>query len=123
MMCQSIGRPPTSIIGFGLRWDSSLMRVPRPPARMTAFISLSTAASETAGPTLGRLEVRDLGERRLNNRYEHELGQPLHRLQLEGGRTAIPAAHHQWPLVVGVDQSNQIPQHDAVLMSEAGPRK
>src|SRR6266496_2092395 len=40
MMCQRIGRPPISIIGLGLRWDSSLMRVPRPPARMTAFIDL-----------------------------------------------------------------------------------
>ncbi|MNQ62532.1 hypothetical protein D3C85_768810 [compost metagenome] len=39
MMCQRIGLPPISIIGLGLRWDSSLIRVPRPPARMTAFIA------------------------------------------------------------------------------------
>ena len=32
-----IGLPPISIIGFGLSVDSSLIRVPRPPARMTAF--------------------------------------------------------------------------------------
>ena len=38
MMCQRIGRPPISIIGLGLRCDSSLMRVPSPPASMTAFI-------------------------------------------------------------------------------------
>ncbi len=38
MMCHRIGRPPISTIGFGLRSVSSPMRVPRPPARMTAFI-------------------------------------------------------------------------------------
>lgn len=37
MMCHSIGRPPTSIMGFGRKWDSSLIRVPNPPARMTVF--------------------------------------------------------------------------------------
>src|SRR5437762_13804643 len=38
MMCQRIGRPPISIIGFGRKCDSSEIRVPRPPARMTAFM-------------------------------------------------------------------------------------
>jgi hypothetical protein len=40
MMCQSIGLPPISTIGFGLMDVSSLIRVPSPPARMTAFMSL-----------------------------------------------------------------------------------
>ena len=39
-VCQSIGLPPISIIGFGLRWVSSEIRVPRPPASITAFIAL-----------------------------------------------------------------------------------
>ena len=38
MMCQRIGLPPISIIGLGRRCDSSLMRVPMPPARITAFM-------------------------------------------------------------------------------------
>ncbi len=38
MMCQRIGLPPISIMGFGLRCDSSEILVPRPPARMTAFM-------------------------------------------------------------------------------------
>ena len=38
MMCQRIGLPPISIMGLGFRCDSSEMRVPRPPARITAFI-------------------------------------------------------------------------------------
>src|SRR6266850_1129531 len=38
MMCQMIGLPPISTIGLGLRCDSSLIRVPSPPARITHFI-------------------------------------------------------------------------------------
>ena len=38
MMCHRIGFPPISIMGLGLRWVSSEMRVPRPPAKMTVFI-------------------------------------------------------------------------------------
>lgn len=37
MMCQMMGRPPISTIGFGRTAVSSLNRVPNPPARMTAF--------------------------------------------------------------------------------------
>ena len=37
MMCQRIGLLPISIIGFGRTVVSSLMRVPAPPARITAF--------------------------------------------------------------------------------------
>ena len=36
-MCQRIGLPPISIIGFGMRWVSSPMRTPRPPQKMTTF--------------------------------------------------------------------------------------
>jgi hypothetical protein len=36
--CQRIGFPPISTIGFGRDEVSSLMRVPRPPARMTHFM-------------------------------------------------------------------------------------
>ena len=37
-MCQSRGRPPTSTMGLGRVTVSSVSRVPRPPARMTAFM-------------------------------------------------------------------------------------
>ena len=39
-MCHSTGLPPISIIGLGRIVVSSLIRVPRPPARMTAFMEL-----------------------------------------------------------------------------------
>src|ERR1039457_2701774 len=37
IICHKIGLPPISIIGLGLRCDSSLIRVPSPPASMTTF--------------------------------------------------------------------------------------
>jgi hypothetical protein len=37
-MCQRIGLPPISTIGFGLTAVSSLILVPIPPARMTTFM-------------------------------------------------------------------------------------
>src|ERR1019366_4888139 len=44
MMCQRIGLPPISIIGLGFSALSSMMRVPIPPAKITAFISTSLSA-------------------------------------------------------------------------------
>ncbi|MNX64092.1 hypothetical protein D3C86_951090 [compost metagenome] len=38
MMCQRMGLPPISIMGLGFKPVSSEIRVPRPPARITAFI-------------------------------------------------------------------------------------
>src|SRR3954451_18807401 len=37
MMCQRIGFPPMSTIGFGRNSGSSRRRVPSPPQRMTTF--------------------------------------------------------------------------------------
>src|SRR5438874_1548062 len=51
MMCQRIGLPPTSIIGFGRTWDSSEMRVPKPPARMTHFTTRAPAQLPRAART------------------------------------------------------------------------
>src|ERR1700730_899318 len=41
MMCQRIGRPPTSTSGLGRYSVSSRRRVPCPPHRMTTFTSTS----------------------------------------------------------------------------------
>jgi hypothetical protein len=41
MMCQMIGRPPISTIGFGRIAVSSLSLVPRPPANTTTFMEIS----------------------------------------------------------------------------------
>ena len=49
MMCQMIGMPPISIIGFGLTSVSSENRVPSPPARRTAFIGFHPRRSLLRG--------------------------------------------------------------------------
>jgi hypothetical protein len=41
MMCHIIGFPPISTIGLGLTAVSSESLVPKPPARMTAFMRIS----------------------------------------------------------------------------------
>src|SRR3954470_7642502 len=41
MMCQSSGRPPISTMGLGRTCVSSLIRVPSPPARITAFMPIA----------------------------------------------------------------------------------
>lgn len=43
MICQIIGLPPISTMGFGLISVSSLIRVPNPPAKMTTFIACKLA--------------------------------------------------------------------------------
>jgi hypothetical protein len=42
MICHRIGFPPISTIGFGRRVVSSDSRVPHPPARITAFMLISS---------------------------------------------------------------------------------
>jgi len=39
MMCHNIGFPPISTIGFGILTVASLNLDPKPPAKITAFIS------------------------------------------------------------------------------------
>src|SRR5205085_255379 len=48
MMCQRIGDPPISTIGFGVTSVSSARRVPSPPARITVFIVCEEAAFSAA---------------------------------------------------------------------------
>jgi hypothetical protein len=49
--------------------------------------------------------------------------EPVERVQHERFVSAIPAAHHQRALVVGVDQSRQVAEHDAVLVAEPRARQ
>src|SRR5713226_3756615 len=56
MICQRIGRPPISISGFGRVAVSSPIRVPLPPASMTAFIALLVRSLSTG--TLAKLLPR-----------------------------------------------------------------
>src|SRR4030095_17134651 len=48
MMCHRIGFPPISTIGLGLLSVSSERRVPRTPARMTAFFTIEVPTDSAA---------------------------------------------------------------------------
>ena len=65
-------------------------------------------------------EVFDDVEVRLHDRNDDKLGQPLERIQRER-RAAIPGGDHQ--LVIGVDQTDQVAEHDTVFVAQAGPRQ
>jgi len=75
--------------------------------------------AETAGTTLGFDELFDHFKMRLNYRYQHQLGQAFAYYHVEIGLATVPARHHQRALVIGVDQADQIAQHDAVFMAKA----
>src|SRR6266545_8406596 len=48
MTCHRMGRAPIDSMGFGTTWLTSLIRVPRPPQRMT----VETGGFDMAAPTL-----------------------------------------------------------------------
>ena len=59
----------------------------------------------------------------LHDRNDDELRDALARPDDEGLATAVPAGHHELPLVIGIDQSNQVAQHDAMPVAEARARQ
>jgi ribosomal protein L11 len=63
-----MGLPPISIIGLGVMWDSSLIRVPLPPARITAFILsfLYSPQGEDEG-SVTKKQVREIAERKMKD--------------------------------------------------------
>src|SRR4051812_25377726 len=62
-MCQRIGRPPISTIGFGLKSVSSRKRVPRPPARIATFIGESSSSTSGSTDKVGALSSRAFPEK------------------------------------------------------------
>src|SRR6185295_14207377 len=76
-----------------------------------------------AGAALGLRELLDHFELHLNDRYDHELRNALARLDRERRLATVPARDEHLALVVGVDQPDQIAEHDAVLVPEAGARQ
>src|ERR1700687_1119647 len=107
MICQRIGLPPISTMGLGRDTVSSEILVPRPPARMTAFIILifpflpTILSSDEFRDTLAgdRSRPGDSPAKRRRER-EPDVAQPYHvdahRLSVEperpvGNRVALKA--------------------------------
>ena len=56
----------------------------------------------------------------LNNGHEHDLSQSAHGVDGERLRAAIPATDQQGPLIVGVDEPDQVAEDDAVPVAQSG---
>src|SRR6266545_1519673 len=81
------------------------------------------AATESALAAVARFEIIDDVELCLHDRNDDELRDAIERIDRVRHTAAIPATHHQRPLIVGIDQADEIAEHDTVLVPEAGARK
>ncbi len=57
-----------------------------------------------------------------SHRHEHHLRDPVTRLDDHVMLAPVPRRDHQLALVIGIDQSHQIAQHDTVFVSQTGTR-
>ena len=59
----------------------------------------------------------------LHDGHNHQLRHALHRHQRERNLAAVPQRDENLPLIIRVDQADQVAQHDTVLVSQAGTRQ
>jgi hypothetical protein len=74
---------------------------------------------EAAGASGTFLEARDHGELELHDRDDDELRDALTGFDPKRRRSAIPARDLELALIVRIDQTDEIPEHDSVLVAEA----
>ena len=79
--------------------------------------------TEAACAPLARGEVGNDLELDLYHRNDDELSDPLTGLHREWFAASVPARDHELTLVVGVDETDEIAENDAMLVAEAGARK
>src|SRR5690606_25017923 len=92
------------------------MRIPSPCNAPWNARSSYAGVAEAAFAASAGLEVLHLPQGRPGDREEHQLGNPVPRRDRNGSAAAVPQAHHQRDVVIGVDQADQVAQHQAVLM-------
>jgi len=78
---------------------------------------------EAASGALRGCKVLDHFELDLHHWDHDELRDAIARVHGEGLRAAIPAGHHQLPLIVGVDETHEIAEDDAVFVAESRARQ
>src|SRR5512147_1779361 len=89
-------------------------------ARSLAIRTLAPAGMpKAAGAAIRRCKVFHHREGHLRYRHDDELCNTLAGLDGESRLAAVPATDHQLALIVGIYQSHEIAQHDAVLMPQA----
>ena len=60
---------------------------------------------------------------RLYHRYQDKLCNTLANVDGESAIAAVPARHHQLALVIRVDQTDQVAEHDAVFVAQPRARQ
>ena len=83
----------------------------------------SARAAETADAAVSRCKVLNQREVGLQYREQNQLRNAIARFDGERAVTTVPARHHQFTLIVGIDQTDQVTEHDAVLMAQSGARE
>src|SRR5690348_1317247 len=81
------------------------------------------ATPEAAHAASARFELVDDLECRVNHWHDDELSDPIERVDGVGSAAAVPTAHHQRALIIGIDESDEIAQHDSMSMSETRSRQ
>ena len=74
--------------------------------------------AETSGASGGFFKVIDDIKSHSSNRYEHQLCYAVAGFDHHIALATVPDGHHQLPLVVGIDQTDQVAQHDPLFMAE-----
>ncbi len=76
---------------------------------------MPAAVPEAAATAMAGIEFGDAFEFHLRDRYEHHLRDAFAHFDGERLRATIPTGHEHLPLVIRIDQTDQITQHDTVL--------
>lgn len=84
---------------------------------MFAGAAKAILATVTLFKVLHHIEIH------LHYRHYHQLRDPLQRIQQERRVPTIPAGDKYLPLIIGVDQSDQIAQDYAMLVAQPGARQ
>ena len=79
----------------------------------------SSGVAETALTAVAFLEFLDDAELRLHDRNEHHLGDAIAGFNGERFAAAIPYGNEYLSLIIRVDESHEVPEHDAVFVSES----
>ena len=103
--------------------SSAAVRPSKRRRQPRAGVSATARAAETAVATRAWCKIVDQAEIHLHHGNDDELRQPFERVQGEGLVAAVPGGNQDLSLIVRVNQADQIAQHDAVLVAEAGTRQ
>ncbi len=79
--------------------------------------------AEATCPALAKGKFLDNIKLHLQYRHNHQLRHALHRHQRKRVMASVPQRNEYLPLIVRINQSNQIAQHNAVFVAEPGTRQ